>query len=126
MQLFDFEYRHKKLATPMQFAWRLVGNLLLTLLLIGAALALGMVGYRLTENMGWLDAFLNSSMLLGGMGPVDQLHTDGGKLFAGFYALFCGIVIIFASGVLLAPILHRVIHALHVPDEDDEKPKSDN
>ena len=90
--------------------------MLVALVLIGFALALGMIGYHLTENMAWLDAFLNASMLLGGMGPVDALHTDAGKLFAGAYALFCGLLIVIASGVILAPILHRVLHALHAED----------
>ncbi|HRK64619.1 MAG TPA: hypothetical protein PLN53_09505, partial [Terricaulis sp.] len=67
-----------------------------------------------------LDAFLNASMLLGGMGPVDALHTDAGKLFAGGYALFCGLLIVIASGVILAPILHRVLHALHAADDAQE------
>ena len=60
-----------------------------------------MVGYRVTEHLRWLDAFLNASMLFGGMGPVDEMHTDGGKLFAGIYALVCGLVIVAATGLLL-------------------------
>jgi hypothetical protein len=113
MPLFRFEHSTKPMATHATFFGRLAGALLMAGVLIAAALGLGMAGYRFTEGMDWLDAFLNASMLLGGMGPVDPLHTEAGKLFAGFYALFCGLLIVVASGVILAPILHRVLHALH-------------
>ena len=73
-----------------------------------------MAGYRHFEGLGWLDAFLNASMLLGGMGPVDSPMTDGGKLFAGLYALYCGLAVIFAAGVILAPVAHRILHRFHV------------
>lgn len=65
-------------------------------------------------DLSWIDAFLNASMLLGGMGPVDTPCTFGGKLFAGFYALYCGLVVIIAAGVILAPIVHRILHRLHL------------
>ena len=116
MSLFRFEHRTKPLAPRHVFLGRLAGSVLIALALIAIALGAGMAGYRLTESMDWLDAFLNAAMLLGGMGPVDALHTDAGKLFAGAYALFCGLLIVVASGVILAPILHRVLHALHVDD----------
>jgi hypothetical protein len=78
-----------------------------------------MWGYQSIEGMAPIDAFLNSAMLLGGMGPVDPpLHTEAGKLFAGFYAIGCGLILILATGVILAPVLHRVLHALHVDDDD--------
>lgn len=105
------------MASRAVFLGRVGRSLLITSALVAIALAMGMLGYRLTEGMRWLDAFVNAAMLLGGMGPVDTLHTDAGKLFAGGYALFCGLFIIIASGLLLAPILHRVLHALHAEDE---------
>ena len=71
-------------------------------------------GYHLTENMPWLDSLLNASMILGGMGPVDGLHTVAGKLFASFYALFSGLVFVGAASVLLAPLLHRLMHHFHI------------
>ena len=111
MPLFRFEHRAKAIATDATLFGRVAGALLTASLLIAAAL--GMAGYRFTEGMEWLDAFLDASMLLGGMGPVDPLHTDAGKVFAGFYALFCGLLIVVGSGVILAPILRRVLHALH-------------
>jgi hypothetical protein len=119
MRLFRFEDRHKKLATPAEFAGRLAANIFAASVIIAVALIAGMVGYRATEGMSWLDAFLNASMLLGGMGPVDPLHTDAGKLFAGLYSLFCGLLIVLTTGIVLAPALHRVLHAVHAADTND-------
>ncbi len=72
-----------------------------------------MAGYMHYENLPWRDAFLNTAMLLGGMGPVDAPKTDGGKLFAGFYALYAGLVFIIGASVILAPVLHRILHKFH-------------
>jgi len=119
MRLFRFEHKSAPVASHMVFVGRLARSLIVALVLVAIALGAGMAGYRVTEGMSWLDAFLNASMLLGGMGPVDALHTDAGKLFAGAYALFCGLLIVVASGVILAPILHRVLHALHAEDDDN-------
>ena len=76
----------------------------------------GTLGYRFTEGMAWLDALLNAAMILGGMGPVDALHTAAGKLFAAMYALFSGIIFLVAVGVLVTPIVHRLYHRFHLPD----------
>jgi len=116
MPLFRFEHHTRSVATHAVFLGRLARNMLAATLIIAVALAIGMVGYRATEHMSWLDAFLNASMLLGGMGPVNTLATDGGKLFAGLYALACGLLFVLVSGVVLAPVLHRVLHALKVED----------
>ena len=78
------------------------------------SLLIGMLGYRLLEGLSWLDAFVNASMLLGGMGPVDPLHTTGGKLFAGLYALYCGFMVIAIAGIIFAPIVHRFLHRFHL------------
>jgi hypothetical protein len=117
MALFNFDYKESPLATPARFAGRVLVNILVALVLIGMFLAIGMYGYHATEGMSWLDAFLNASMLLGGMGPVTPLGTEAGKLFAGIYALACGLVFVLTSGVVLAPVLHRVLHSLHVDDD---------
>ena len=117
MALFNFDYKQSPLASPARFAGRMLINILASLVLVGIALGAGMWGYHATEGMSWLDAFLNSAMLLGGMGPVTPLATDAGKLFAGIYALVCGLVFVLASGVVLAPVFHRVLHALHVDDD---------
>ena len=117
MALFKFEHHDRAVAPTHVFAGRVLANMLAATVIIGAALALGMVGYRETEHMSWLDSFLNASMLLGGMGPVSTLNTDAGKLFAGLYALACGLLFVLVSGIVLAPILHRVLHALKVDDQ---------
>ena len=85
-------------------------------LLLGS-LALGMIGYHLFEHLPWLDAFLNASMLLGGMGPVDTPRTDSGKLFAGLYALYAGLVFLVSVSLVLTPIVHRLMHKIHWPEE---------
>ena len=85
-------------------------------LLVGS-LVIGMVGYGYFEALPWRDAFLNSAMLLGGMGPVDAPKSSGGKLFAGLYALYAGLAFIFAAALVIAPVLHRMMHKLHW-DED--------
>ena len=119
MALFNFDYKEAPLASPMRFVGRMLVNILVALVLVAIALGVGIFGYRVTEGMPYIDAFLNAAMLLGGMGPVGpELHTEAGKLFAGFYALGCGLVFVLASGVVLAPVLHRVLHALHVDDDD--------
>ncbi|HEX2881938.1 MAG TPA: hypothetical protein VHO25_20600 [Polyangiaceae bacterium] len=77
------------------------------------SLVLGMVGYASFESLSWTDAFLNAAMLLGGMGPVDLPHTEGGKLFAGFYALYSGLVFLILMGLVVGPVFHRVLHKFH-------------
>ncbi|MEZ6029764.1 MAG: hypothetical protein R3C46_08430 [Hyphomonadaceae bacterium] len=119
MDMFNFDYKGQPLASPQRFVWRVLVNIVVAQVLIAAALGIGMWGYIATENMPAIDAFLNAAMLLGGMGPVDPpLHTEAGKLFAGFYSLGCGLVLILVSGIVLAPVVHRVLHALHVDDDD--------
>ncbi len=84
--------------------------------LILGSLAIGVWGYHTFESLPWLDAFLNASMILGGMGPVDPIGTDAGKLFAGTYALYAGLVFIAVAGLVLAPAVHRVLHTFHWED----------
>jgi hypothetical protein len=87
----------------------------LTLLLL--SLLLGMAGYEYFEGLPWRDAFLNAAMLMGGMGPVDAPQTNGGKLFAGLYALYAGLVFLVAAGLVFTPIMHRVLHKFHWEQE---------
>jgi hypothetical protein len=103
------------------FALRLVRIGLVWLALTGMGLAIGMAGYVLTEGMSLTDAFLNAAMILSGMGPVTELRSAAGKLFAGFYAIFSGLFIVVATGFILTPILHRAFHVLHVDEDDDDK-----
>ena len=81
------------------------------------SLLVGMLGYRYLEGFAWIDCFLNTSMLLGGMGEIDTLKTEGGKLFAGLYSLYSGLFMIICGGLLLAPVFHRILHHFHA-DED--------
>ena len=80
---------------------------------LSVSLALGMWGYEYFEHLPWRDAFLNAAMLMGGMGPVDAPRTNNGKVFAGLYALYAGLVFLAAAGLVFAPILHRVLHRFH-------------
>jgi len=114
-----FERRSDALLPAPQFARRLARALLLWCLLTFGGLAVGMAGYMATESMGALDAFLNAAMILSGMGPAAELKTAGGKLFAGFYALFSGLFIVVATGLALAPLLHRLLHAFHAEEGGD-------
>ncbi len=84
---------------------------------VAGSLLLGMAGYVWFEELSWIDGFLNSAMLLGGMGPVTIPLTQSGKLFAGFYALYAGLVFLFAAGLIIAPVFDRVLHKFHVDEE---------
>ncbi len=113
-----FERRTEPLAPHRVFIQRLAIYTIFSIAIIGSSLAIGVIGYHLTEGMSWIDSLLNASMLLGGMGPVDPLHTVAGKLFASFYALFSGVVFLVAVGVLIAPVFHRLMHSFHFAPED--------
>jgi hypothetical protein len=108
-----YEHHRQPLLPRRAFIGRLARHAALASVVVGAALLVGVLGYHGLEGMPWLDALLNASMILGGMGPVDRLATDGGKLFASLYALFSGLVFISASGILLAPVAHRMLHKVH-------------
>lgn len=109
-----YEHRHQPLLSRRRFALRLLRHAGVAGVVILGSLVAGMVGYHALERLDWLAAFLNSAMLLGGMGPVDAPRTAGGKLFAGVYALYAGLVFILVAGVMLAPGLHRIVHRLHL------------
>ena len=83
-------------------------------------IVLGILGYRLFEGMAWIDAFVNAAMILGGMGPIGELHTNIGKLFAGIYALYCGLIVIISISILIAPIFHRFLHLFHLEDRSND------
>ena len=108
-----YESRHQAPISSGHFARRLLTHLLAALGLLAVSLLIGMLGYRGFEQLSWIDAFLDSAMLLGGMGPVHPPQTAGGKLFAGLYALYAGLVFIAMAALLFAPILHRLIHRFH-------------
>jgi hypothetical protein len=96
-----------------QFLRRMVNHMAAAFGLITASLLLGMMGYLIFEHLSWTDAFLNASMLLGGMGPVNMPATTAGKLFAGIYALYSGLVFIVSAALIFTPVLHRVLHRFH-------------
>lgn len=103
-----------------KFFRKLFLNLIIGLLIITFSLILGMIGYHHFEKMPWIDAYVNAAMILSGMGPVDGLHTQDGKLFAGTYALFSGIVFLVVIAIIFAPLVHRFLHQFHM-DEDKKK-----
>jgi len=101
-----------------QFAQRVIWHFAFALGLLIMSLGIGMLGYMFFEHLSWVDAFLNASMLLGGMGPVNPPQSTAGKLFAGSYALYAGLVFIVSAALIFTPILHRVMHRFHWDDED--------
>ncbi len=108
------EHHTKPLLTKKEFARRQLRYAGFSLLILCFSLAMGTVGYKFFGRLHWVDAFLNASMILTGMGPVDHLDTTAGKLFASFYALFSGIAFLTFAGVLFAPAYHRFLHKLHL------------
>ena len=113
-----FERRNEQLAPLPVFVKRLIASLAIALALIAFALTIGIVGYHTLGKLGWVDSLLEASMILGGMGPVNQLTGDGVKIFASMYALFSGLIFIAVMGVVLSPIVHRFLHKFHVDEED--------
>jgi hypothetical protein len=108
-----YESRAHKPLPPAAFASRLLAHLAAALCLLAVSLGIGMLGYIAFEDLAPMDAFLNVAMLLGGMGPVNAPITPAGKLFAGLYALYAGLVFIVTAALILAPIAHRVLHKFH-------------
>ena len=108
-----YEPRTEKLIPGRLFVRRLLLHAAAALLIVVASVAVGMAGYMYFEHLPWRDAFLNSAMLLGGMGPVDAPKTDGGKVFAGCFALYAGLVFLISVGVVLVPVMHRLLHHFH-------------
>ena len=109
-----YEQRSEPVLPFPAFLGRLARHFAAALVVIGVALGIGVVGYHTLEGLPWIDALLNASMILGGMGPVDHINTDPGKVFASVYALASGLVLVGVAGLLLTPVLHRVLHRLHV------------
>ena len=117
--LLRYERRREPLLGRREFLLRLLRHGGLAIAVLALSLAGGAAGYRYTEGMPWLDAFLNAAMILSGMGPVSPLATGAGKLFATLYSIFSGVVFLVAVGLLLAPVLHRVLHRFHLDEADD-------
>lgn len=117
MLSYMYEHRGMQLIPTRRFLRRVTFHLAVATALVMASLSLGMAGYSHFERLALPDAFLNAAMLLGGMGPIDAPKTLGGKVFAGVYALYCGLVLLVAAGILFAPLLHRLLHHFHWLDE---------
>lgn len=109
-----YEHFSKPLLPKKNFFARIIFHFLGAFSIILISLFMGILGYYFTENISWLDSLLNASMILGGMGPVNEIHTDSGKIFASFYALFSGIIFLIVVGILFAPLYHRFLHKFHI------------
>ncbi len=108
-----YESRYTKPIALKKFYKRLVNHFIFSFLLIITSLFIGMAGYHFFENLSWIDSFINASMILGGMGPIEIPQTNAGKIFAGFYALYSGLIFLVAVGVIFAPVFHRMFHLFH-------------
>lgn len=106
----------KKLLPRHQFIRKLARNLLIGMSIIAASLVLGMVGYHHFEEMSWTDAYVNAAMILSGMGPLNPIKTEAGKLFAGTYALFSGILFLVVIAFIFTPVIHRFLHLFHIEE----------
>jgi sterol desaturase/sphingolipid hydroxylase (fatty acid hydroxylase superfamily) len=117
------EHQQDELLSRRAFLRRQAVYTTVALGIVLGSLLVGMLGYHGLEGMPWIDAFLNAAMLLGGMGQVGELRTAAGKIFAGAYALYCGVVLLVVLGVLFTPLIHRFLHRFHLELDDGDKPK---
>jgi len=115
-----FEHKSKPLLSRRKFIIRFLRYMLFSLMLIGVSLGIGVVGYHVTNDLGWLDSLLNASMILTGMGPVDPIKSDAGKWFASFYSIFSGVAFLSTVAVFLSPIVHRFMHKMHLDIKGDK------
>ncbi len=111
-----YEHYKQPMANQRIFMQRLAFNGIASLILLFFSLGIGMLGYHFLESLSWIDSLLNASMILGGMGPVAPLQTVAGKLFASFYALYSGVILLASVGILVTPIFHRFLHHFHLAE----------
>ena len=112
------EHHRQRLRTRKEFLARQARYALISMLILCFSIGIGILGYHDLGHLAWIDSLLNASMILTGMGPVDHMDTDAGKLFASFYALFSGVAFLTFVGVLFAPVYHRFLHRFHLSEED--------
>ncbi|HEY6162240.1 MAG TPA: hypothetical protein VI112_13490 [Bacteroidia bacterium] len=112
------ESKHEPPLSRGQFARRITRNVLLAFAILFVSLSIGMIGYHFTDDLGWVDSFYNTCMILTGMGPAAEMKTDGAKLFASLYALYSGVAFLTSIAVVLVPVLHRIMHVFHFKVED--------
>jgi flagellar biosynthesis protein FliR len=115
-----YERRADELAPRTVYFKRLLGSLAIALAVIIVGLLIGIAGYHYLAGFNWIDSLLEASMILGGMGPVNELPNDQAKIFAAIYALFSGLVVLALMGIMLSPVVHRVMHRFHVDEKDVE------
>lgn len=121
VRLMRFEHRHQRPITSRQFARRMIGHSVYAGLVVAGSLFIGAAGYRVFAGFSWVDSLLNSAMLLGGMGPVGDIPTTSGKLFAAAFALYAGLVFLAVAALLLGPVFHRVLHRFHFEAEQESR-----
>ncbi len=114
-----YEHRSQPLLSPAAFLVRMGRHGVVALGVVVGSLVIGMAGYHFLEGLSWVDSLLNAAMLLGGMGPVNPLHTTAGKLFASFYALYSGVVFLVIASIIFAPLFHRFLHRFHLEIDND-------
>ena len=117
---FLFEHKDHPLLPKTAFIRRQLIFIFYALLMLAISLGIGMVGYKSSTGMAWIDAFYNASMILTGMGPIDVMPTKGAKLFAGCYALFSGVIFLSTVAVMFTPLVHRFLHLMHIDDDDKD------
>lgn len=117
MKAFTYEVKSQQPVSRPHFVKRVVSHAMIAVALISFSIGIGMAGYCGLENLSPIDGFLNTAMLLGGMGPVNPPVTPAGKLFAGFFALYAGLVFIVTAALLFTPLLHRLMHRFHWDDK---------
>jgi hypothetical protein len=115
--MFRYEHRRQRLASTRVFVNRVARSTLIGIAVILLSLVGGMAGYMVFAHQTPVDAFLDASMILAGMGPVAELDNDAAKIFAGVYALYSGLLLIAVTGIVLAPVLHRVLHVIHAEED---------
>ena len=114
-----YESKFSKPITVKKFYHRVFNHFVVSTLMVMISLLIGMMGYHFFENLSWIDAFINAALILGGMGPIEIPQTVAGKIFAGFYALYSGLIFLVAIGVIFAPIVHRMYHLFHWKEENE-------
>jgi hypothetical protein len=119
-RLLHYEHKSQPVLPPRMFLQRVLMHVAVAMALIVLSLWIGVLGYHLMAGLSWLDAFVNASMILGGMGPVDPITNPAGKVFAALYALYSGVAFLAISAVLIAPFAHRVLHRLHLEESGSE------
>jgi hypothetical protein len=117
-RVLHYEHRSQPVIPRRTFLRRILYHALLALAVVSVSLVLGVLGYRFLAGLSWIDALMNAAMILGGMGPVNEIATISGKLFASFYALYAGVAFLAVAAVLIAPFAHRLLHSLHLDDTD--------